>query len=206
MRPDVTGDALDEMRALNALDWSLILVVLWSTGRAFMRGATREIAALLGAAVGLLLAGLEYHTIGLRLQHWVPTRVADLLGFLLVFLVAVMVFSFAGRLLRSGVRAVGLGLADRGVGACLGFTRGVLLGSALLLMWVAFLPQSRLLVTSRLAPYLLAAAHAVSSVLPQQLRYQLDAGTADFARTRAGWLGPLPEQTHDRRTRDEDGK
>jgi membrane protein required for colicin V production len=165
------------MNILNPLDWLLALLLAYSVLRALMRGLLREAFALGGLIVGFLLACWNFQTVGLRLRGLVNDRpIANLLAFILVLAAIMIVSALLGKLLRRTASAVGLGFLDRLGGACFGLLRGTLLGLALLLVITAFLPTAPWVKTSSLAPYFLRADHAVSFVMPSDLRQQLSNG------------------------------
>src|SRR6202041_3136248 len=74
---------------------------------------------------------------------------------------------------RRTAKAIGLGFFDRFLGAIFGLLRGTLLGISLLLPITAFLPTATWVQQSMLAPYFLRAAHAVSFLMPTDLRLKL---------------------------------
>ena len=174
-----------------AFDWLIAALLLWSVISAFLRGAIRETVALAGFIVGLLLASWNYARLAPDLEPWLPaTAFANAVAFLLILSAVTVAASLAGRLLRSGARAVGLGLLDRLAGAGIGLVRGLLAGIALIMAITAFLPPQQAVARSRTAPYLLAAAHGVSFVVPQELERQLTLGAAALMHTRTSWIKP----------------
>ncbi len=149
---------------MNALDWLLVILLAYSTVRAFLRGFFQEAFALGGLISGFLFACWFYRPFALDLKGLITsTQIAELAAFLLL-LAATMIFaSLLGRLFRHTASAIGLGFVDRLLGAAFGLVRGTLLGVALLLATTAFLPSAPWIENSLLAPYFLRAAHAVSS-------------------------------------------
>lgn len=198
MSPEpLATEAIPLWTGFTAFDWLIVALLAASTLLAFLRGAISETASLLGSVAGLLVAAWNYPAVAHYLQRWVSSGpLTDMIAFLLVASAVMVLCSLAGRLVRSGAHSVGLGFADRAGGAALGFVRGVLACAALAFALTAFLPPQTSVVRSRLAPYLLAAAHGVSSVVPQHLERRFAAGAADLMHTRAQQLGP-PAQSGD---------
>jgi membrane protein required for colicin V production len=93
-----------------------------------------------------------------------------------------------GKLLRKTASVVGLGLMDRLLGAAFGLVRGALLGVAILMAFTAFLPAGQWIENSLLAPYFLRAAHAVSFVMPSDLKRRLYDGLAPIKHTSHDWI------------------
>jgi membrane protein required for colicin V production len=90
--------------------------------------------------------------------------------------------------LRHTASAIGLGFVDRLLGAVFGLLRGALLGVVLLLALTAFLPTAPWIENSHLAPYFLRAAHAVSFVMPSDLKLRLLDGLNHLKHTTPDWI------------------
>jgi membrane protein required for colicin V production len=84
--------------------------------------------------------------------------------------------------------AIGLSALDRLGGAAFGLARGLVLGAALLLAVTAFLPTAPWVQGSKFSPYLLRASHAVSFVMPRQLKRQLVEGLDRLKHTTPNWI------------------
>ena len=156
---------------MNPLDWLLAVLLAYSALRAAMNGFFREAFTLAGFVVGFPLACWGYRDGAHALAGLITTPAfADFAAFLLILAAVTIVASLLGRLLRGGARTVGLGWADRLGGALFGLVRGCLIGAAFLVALTVFLPGSPWVRTSRLSPYLLQGAHAVSFTMPSDLR------------------------------------
>ena len=174
---------------MNTLDWLLIILVAYSVVRAVLRGFFREALALAGLIFGFLFACWFYRDLAIELKGLITsTSIAELAAFL-VILAATMIFaSLLGKLLRHTASAIGLGLVDRLLGAVFGLVRGALLGVALLFAVTAFLPTAPWIENSQLAPYFLRAAHAVSFVMPLDLKQRLLEGLNHLKHTTPDWI------------------
>ncbi len=176
---------------MNGLDWLLIAVLGYSTVMAFIRGLLRELFGLGGLVIGILLAGWKYSLLAQKLGRWISTpAVADAVAFLSIAVGVMLLATILGKLLHSTVTAVGLGFFDRLAGAGFGAVRGCLLGVAILMAGTAFLPQSSSVKNSQLAPYFLGAAHAVSFVVPHDLRQRILDGAAELKHNPPDWIKP----------------
>lgn len=180
--------ALD-VTAFNAFDWLLLVVLAWSTVTAFLRGIIRVLFSFAGLIAGILLASWFYLNLAHRLHRWISSMTAaDVLSFALIVLAATVVFSLAGRIVRRGAKLVGLGLPDRLLGALFGFARGCLLGVAVMMAVTAFLPGSTWIAKSRLTPYFLDGAHAVSFVVPHDLQQKILRGAEELKHNAPHWI------------------
>jgi len=162
---------------MNPLDWIIALVLAYSVIRAAMRGFFREAFALAGLIIGFLLACWNYQSAAVRLRGLVTSvPLSELLGFLFILIGTMLVATLLGKLLSKTVSAIGLGFLDRLGGALFGFARGALFVLVLLLAMTAFLPAGTWMQTSLLAPYFFRGHHAVSFVMPSDLRLRLSDG------------------------------
>lgn len=176
-------------QTFNAFDWFLVVVLLWSTVVAFLRGIIRVLFSFAGLIAGILLASWFYLDLAHRLHRWISSmHVAEIVSFALIVLAAMIVFSLAGRIVRRGAKAVGLGLPDRFLGALFGFARGCLLGVAVMMVVTAFLPGSTWIAKSRLTPYFLDGAHAVSFVVPHDLQQRILRGAEELKHNAPHWI------------------
>lgn len=190
---------METLNSLNPLDWLLVLVLLYSTVRALLRGFFREAFALGGLIVGFLLACWNYERLGGYLGGLLSSpAIAELVAFLLILFGVMLLATLAGNLLRRSASAVGLGFADRLGGGAFGFLRGLFLGVSLLLALAVFQPASTWLKTSVMAPYFLRANHALSFVMPSDMEYRLRGAIEALKHKGQGWIksGPPSHTTY----------
>ncbi len=181
------------LQTFSAFDWVLLAVLGWSTVRALFRGLILELFLIAGLLVGLVVAGWEYGALAARLRLWFPLLpMAPVLAFVLLAVGSMFLCGFLGRASRRGAATAGLGLFDRMGGAGFGLVRGGLLGALLVTSAASFAPLRPALAHSCLAPYLLAGAHAVCSVVPQNLQEQIRDSLARVKHTEPRWINPSP--------------
>jgi membrane protein required for colicin V production len=174
---------------MNPLDWLLAILLAYSVIRAVMRGFFQETFALGGLVLGFLFACWFYHPLAIDLKGLITSpQISELAAFLLILAGTMIVASLLGRVLRHTASAIGLGFVDRFLGAIFGLLRGALLGVALLLAVTAFLPSAPWVENSHLAPYFLRAAHAVSFVMPSDLKLRLLDGLDHLKHTTPDWI------------------
>ena len=174
---------------MNPLDWLLAILLAYSVIRAALRGFVQEAFALAGLVAGFLFACWFYRDLALELKGLITTPpVAQLAAFVLLLLATMVLASVIGKLLRRTVSAVGLGFVDRLLGALFGLLRGALLGVGLLLAITAFLPTAPWVQSSTLAPYFLRSAHAVSFVMPSDLKRRLSDGLQHINHAPRHWI------------------
>lgn len=156
---------------MNALDWVVIVVLAVSVILSLMRGLVTEIFSL-GSWIVAIIAG-----------KWGTPIVAPLLpmdvqnenlsyfaGFVVVFLVVMVVVLLLGRLVKSAVGAVGLGGADRLVGGIFGLLRGVVILVGLTLAaGLTSLPQTDFWKNAVSSRFLEVLAMSMQPLLPAKL-------------------------------------
>lgn len=175
--------------SFTAFDWLLIGVVAISALMAFGRGFIRVLFSLAGLIAGILVASWNYLQLATWMNGWVTSLpTAQIIAFLAILLAVWFVFAAAAGFVRRAVKAVGLGFADRLLGAAFGAARGVLLGIAMLMALAAFAPDSDWMKKSVLAPYFLEGAHAVSFVVPRHFEAQMSDGARHLLKKNAGIL------------------
>ena len=175
----------------NAFDWLLISILLISMGVAFRRGIVRTLFGLVGFFGGLMIASSYYTALGdwiIHIRVIASTATARILAYLLIVEVAVAGFELAGLLVQKLLHVVGLGFADRLLGVVFGFVRGCVIGIVVLMVTTNFAPQSWVVTTSVLSPYLFGIAHDVSFLVPQYLQQLMESGAFNFKQAPPDWI------------------
>ncbi|GAB1410284.1 hypothetical protein MASR1M90_14380 [Desulfovibrionales bacterium] len=159
---------------MNTLDIVLVCLVGFLTIRGFFRGLVREIAAILGLILGYILANAYYTEMALALApHISNPALANLAGYLAVFLGTVAIIFLLSNVVRTILKLVLLGWLDKLGGGALGFFKGALLCSIVVMALTAFLPaRSEILTTSQAVPYVNMFNNFLSSTLPKDMRDQ----------------------------------
>lgn len=162
---------------MNWLDYLLLAILLISTVMSARKGFSREIIGLAAAFVALVLGMWFYGLAGSYVVRYVSsTRVANLIGFLLVVCGVLLVGALVGWIVSRFLRTIGLSFFDRLLGAAFGLVRGLLIAVSLLTAYMAFGPQvdsktvSQSMLHSRIAPYVLDASHAFVTIAPMELK------------------------------------
>ena len=179
------------MNTFNPFDWFLLALLAYSTVVAFVHGILRELFFFGGLILGIVIAAWNYDHVALLLERFITTpATAHIIAFFLIVLAIMLAGGLMGRLLSRTVQAVGLGFFDRLLGAVFGFARGCLMGVAILVAAAAFFPKTAWISNSRLTPYFLAGAHAVSFVVPHDLHQQILNGAQQLKHNAPDWIKP----------------
>lgn len=180
---------------MGGLDWLIVAVVLLSMLLAASQGFFYELFSLAGVVIGYLLAAWGYTRLAPLFAPFVKSAwVADIAGFLTIFIAVALLAGIIGRLARWFFKEAGLRWVDRLLGAAFGLLRGVLVVGVLLLALTTFAPGAQFLARSEVAPYALVVARAAIWVAPGQVRARFDEGLKIAQQMRVSDLQSVPGQ------------
>lgn len=172
-------------------DWVIVVILAISAWSAFRQGFFVSLFSLGGLVLGLLLASWHYQQLMPTVSRFIHSEAAaEAVSFLLVALLVMVICGIAGRLLKALFHTIGLGWADRVLGAAFGLIRGVVLVTLGVMALAAFLPHISWLDESRLAHYFLNAAHETAAVTPADLEGRIRAGVKTIREAQPVWLQP----------------
>lgn len=173
------------------IDWAIVVVLLVSVLSAAKKGFFLEVFSLAGVLLGLLLASWNYQKLAPWIHGWIHNAPAsEAISFIAIAVVVMILAGLLGRLVRWSVHSIGLGWADRLVGAAFGLVKGCVLITIAVLVVAAFLPGATWLQKSRLAPYFLSAAHQAAVVTPNELGQRIRQGVTVLRSAQPAWLRP----------------
>lgn len=173
------------------IDWAIVIILIVSVLSAAKHGFFVEAFSLAGVVLGLLLASWNYQKLLPLLDRWVHSPgVAEAIAFVAIALAVMVIAGLAGRLIRWSVRSIGLGWADRFVGAVFGLLKGCVLVTLGIMAIAAFLPRATWMERSKLAPYFLSAAHGASVMTPIELGERIREGVKMIRDAQPDWLKP----------------
>jgi membrane protein required for colicin V production len=172
---------------LNWLDFVLILILGISAVCGLAKGFARLVIGLLATVAGFL-CGLWFYgsAAGFLLPYVSHKGIANFIGFFLIFLGVVLLGTLAGQLLGLLLKWVGLSWLNRLMGGVFGLLRGLVFAIALVLALLAFSPNPppRSVVQSRIAPYLIDAAHICANLAPREVR---DRAAQSYEEVKEAW-------------------
>lgn len=155
---------------MTAFDYAVLTVILASVLLGLWRGVVSEILALAAWVVAFLVARAE----AAEVARWLAGQIADpgmrlAAAYVLVFVGVLLVFAIARMLISLMLKAVGLGLLDRLLGAGFGVLRGmVVVLMAVLVAGMTPLPKADWWRDAMLAPPLETAVIAAKPWLPAE--------------------------------------
>jgi membrane protein required for colicin V production len=164
---------------MNVLDWVILVILLLSVLLAVAQGFFFEVISLAGTVIGYLMAAWSYGRLAPWFLPYVKSpAIADLAGFLTIFLAVVLLAGATARIVRWAIREVGLRWVDRFLGGAFGLVRGLIVVTVGVLALTAFAPESRELSESSLAKYLLVSGRGASWLAPSVVREKFREGVA----------------------------
>jgi membrane protein required for colicin V production len=173
------------------IDWIIFVILLLSVLTAAKQGFFVEAFSLAGVILGLLIASWNYQRVLPWLSGWIHTMaIAELVAFMTIAIGIMIVAGLIGRFVRWAVRSVGLGWADRFMGALFGLLKGCVLVTLGVMACAAFLPRTAWLEQSRLVPYFLSVAHQSAIVTPSDFGERIRHGVKMIREAQPDWLKP----------------
>ncbi|PYT07186.1 MAG: hypothetical protein DMF60_07660 [Acidobacteria bacterium] len=155
---------------MTVLDYFVLLVVLASVASGAIKGIIRVIISVAFTVAGLVLAAYSYEYAASVLRIFVAARIADLLGFVTVFVLVLIAGGFCSRWLRGGLKRRRLGWVDHTLGAVFGFLRGWLICSVIYLALTAFPGKPEAVERAMFGPALLEGTRVVAYLTSRELR------------------------------------
>jgi membrane protein required for colicin V production len=171
----------------NWFDCVLVIILLWSAIAGLRAGFARVVIGLIATIVGLILGFWFYRIVAAWLMSWLKTPVvADVLGFLVIFMGVVIVGALIAALCSRLFRWMGLSWFNHLLGGVAGFLRGALIIAAMVDVLVAYSPSPMpaFLENSHMLPYTSEISSWLVSLAPNELK---DAFTEQMENLRQFW-------------------
>ena len=165
------------MAAVAWVDWLLLAVLLLSVAVGLWRGLVFEVLSLVGWVAAYIAAQALCATVAPMLPIGAPGGALNYAAaFVLVFVLALLIWTLASRLLRLVIHATPLQVIDRVLGAGFGLLRGAVLLLAVATV-VSLTPAARSphWQASQGATLLTGSLQALKPLLPEALAQHLPA-------------------------------
>jgi membrane protein required for colicin V production len=186
------------MLLLNWFDIVLLLMILVSAITGFRTGFARVVIGLVATVAGVLAGFWCYQVVAGQLIGWthLNPRLANVFGFVIVFVIVVIFGSLLATVLARLFRWMGLSWFDHLLGGVAGFVRGVVVIAALADIVVAFAPSPvpSFLQGSRVLPYASELGIAIAQLAPRELK---DAFNQQMENLKQLWAAPDVKHTRD---------
>ncbi len=120
---------------MTGFDYIVIATVVFCVLVSMMRGAVKEMLAIVGWVVAFYIAKAYSTTLAAFLPEAIPTEALKTLIAFLILLIAVLVLSgLVAMAISSVVSQIGLGWLNRFVGVIFGFAKGMLIACLLVFL------------------------------------------------------------------------
>ena len=155
---------------MTVLDFLVLLVVSVSVVSGATKGIIRVIVSVAFTVAGLVLAAHLYMYGADLLRIFVASWLANLLGFIAVFVVVVVAGSLLAWRLRKAVKRARMSWADHMLGGALGLIRGWLICSVIYLALTAFPVKPEAVERAYFSPALLEGTRVIAYLTSRELR------------------------------------
>ena len=155
---------------MNWLDVIIILALLYSAYSGFKQGLIGSVLPMIGIILGVIIAGRYYGSLSGLLDTWLESEAQiKIIGFIIIFVLFMIVVFLIVRWLRKLINLTFLGWVDRSAGLIFGLIMGVVtLGTLLSLITHFFDGADDTIADSALAAFLLDKLPLVSQLLPNE--------------------------------------
>jgi membrane protein required for colicin V production len=176
---------------VNALDIGLVILLVIGTVLGLARGLVRIVIGLLTVIVAFFLASRYQDSLAATLMgHSVSETPARIAAYAIVFLATMIAGGLVAWVVGRFVKLAMLSFPDRLAGGAVGFLAALLAAAFLVHPLVASSSGgSRMLATSKLAPYVTVVADIANSVAPDAVAKRYDDGIESLRRI---WRGEAP--------------
>ena len=158
---------------VNWLDIVLVIVLIACVIEGLKRGLARTGIGFIATIFGLFCGLWFYGVVGAYFTGIVSSReIANLIGFLLIFVVVVAIGAALSRLLERLFKLVHLTWLNRLMGGAFGFLRGVFVAAVIVLAIMAFSSKTppNSVANSRVAPYVIDTARMLVNAAPNEVK------------------------------------
>jgi membrane protein required for colicin V production len=181
---------------VNWLDILLLIVMIVCIVEGLKQGLVKTAIGLAAVVLGFFCALWFYASAGSLLSpYFTSQQIANLLGFLLVFLGVIAIGALLIWIIERFLKILHLTWLNRLLGGAFGFVRGLLTGAILVLAAMAFAPKPGPLsvANSRLAPYVIDTARVLVAAAPREVK---DAYQNSYDRIKQVWADTLKHSFH----------
>jgi membrane protein required for colicin V production len=182
---------------MNTLDIIFIIILGILCMRGIFRGMVREIASILGLVLAFVLANAFHAQLLPSVQKFIETPgYARAVAYLAIFFGVMLGVFIISTLLRQFLKLIMLGWLDRIGGGGLGFAKGLLLCSVILIVLTTFLSsKASILTESRVAPYIGMVNEAVAGFLPENMQEEFESKSSSLKELwHADWMDKLKDK------------
>lgn len=156
---------------MTIFDYLVLFVLVCSVLISMLRGLVKEVLSLLGWVIALVVANAYGEALAGMLPQFLPGELTRLIvAFVVLFIGTRILVGLLARALEAVVKASGLSVVDRALGAVFGVARGlVIVLTAVLLCGMTSVPQQEFWKQAMSSPLAEQAALSMLPLLPGSL-------------------------------------
>jgi membrane protein required for colicin V production len=157
---------------MNGLDFIFLIILGFTAVRGFARGLLKEFISVFGLIIGLGVATMLYEPAAERLEPFVSDPVhAAVIGYILVFLIAVGGIALVGLGLQTLFESSMLSSLGRLGGVLIGLLKGGVVCSLILVLLAQFLPpKADFMAESSIRPYVKGFSQNLMALIPEEFQ------------------------------------
>ena len=164
---------------MTSVDLILLGVMLLSGVVALMRGLVREVLSVVAWLGASAVATTCMPAVRPMVRQWVPSpEWADPAGYIILFLVSLIVFTLIAKVISGAVRSSSIGGVDRSLGLLFGLARGAALAVVAYILGGMAIPVDHWppqVLEARALPLIYDGAQWTARMLPAEYRPDLQA-------------------------------
>lgn len=157
---------------MNFLDWIFIIIIGVSSIYGLLKGFIRAVVFIFAIVIGIILASRIYYEVSPFLRKislgdpiWQP------LSFSIFFVLIFIAITVIGGKIHKFAQAIFLGSLNRVAGLGVGFAKGVIISSTMILILaVALSEKNPILQQSKLTPHIIHISEILISFAPNELK------------------------------------
>lgn len=156
---------------MTIFDYLVLVIVICSVVISLLRGLVKEVLSLASWIAALVVA----NAFGQTLAQWLPDSIPGSVTRLIIACIALFIgvkllMMLVAMMFQQLIKAGGLTLADRSLGALFGLARGVVIVlSVVLLCGLTKVPQQAFWREAMFSPWFESAARAIKPLLPGEV-------------------------------------
>lgn len=160
---------------MNYLDIIFIIILAFFIFQGWRKGFVKTIGGILGIVVGIYFAGLFYPAVSQWLQglsNYVDQMLGNILGFVLIFIVANRVFAIVIWMLDKIVKIPVINSINKILGLIFGLLEGFLIVAIIFTLLTNFQiidEKTDIVSKSKVAPYVESILNIIKPLLPENL-------------------------------------
>jgi len=157
---------------MNSLDTVIIIITLFCFLHGYFKGFFSEIIAIIGLIISIVVAGRYYHLLAPHLVVFLRIEaLASFAAFVFILFAGMISFGLLRLIIKKTTVELDIGWVDHFLGLLLGFIKGILISSVIVLMILTIWGREvKVIRSSKLAPTITRISHITAGLLPDKIK------------------------------------